>query len=89
VSQFFIQSAPFETDHFVCFSVLFYCPHLCTTGIFVLTIGSSGCIPAVLAYSANNVVSHSKVRCLCLRCPRPETHWNDFLVVISAPFLQA
>ncbi|KAF5359992.1 hypothetical protein D9758_007585 [Tetrapyrgos nigripes] len=29
-------------------------------GIFVLTIGSSGCVPAVLAYSANNVVSHSK-----------------------------
>lgn len=29
-------------------------------GLFLVAMGSSGCIPAVLAYNANNMVSHTK-----------------------------
>ncbi|KAJ6593467.1 major facilitator superfamily domain-containing protein [Mycena capillaripes] len=32
----------------------------CLAGIFLLNAGSSGCIPSILAYSANNVVGSSK-----------------------------
>ncbi|KAK0195772.1 major facilitator superfamily domain-containing protein [Armillaria mellea] len=31
-----------------------------TTGIFLANAGSAGCIPGILAYASNNIVSHSK-----------------------------
>jgi len=29
-------------------------------GLFLINIGASGCIPGVLAYSANNITTHTK-----------------------------
>ncbi|KAK0494759.1 major facilitator superfamily domain-containing protein [Armillaria luteobubalina] len=40
--------------------VLVSCIYSSTTGIFLANAGSAGCIPGILAYASNNIVSHSK-----------------------------
>ncbi|KAJ6491840.1 hypothetical protein C8R47DRAFT_442933 [Mycena vitilis] len=51
--RYFLRGCPTDTDTVLGSCVRYF-------GIFLLNAGSSGCIPSILAYSANNVVGSSK-----------------------------